>query len=143
MPSQQSSYIDASNMYRTFQDANIPFPRTSGAKFSGAGKSLERNISSSNLLHGFISSQCLVYILTPNFRNAGMLVCFGRAPVAKRAPLHSEVWTPRSLSAFGGVWTPGTPTHTYTPVSSYYYQERVSSSSSSVFLLESVVCDKN
>ncbi|KAJ1524264.1 hypothetical protein ONE63_010778 [Megalurothrips usitatus] len=90
MPSQPSPYMDASNMYRSYQDANIPFPRTSGAKFSGAGA----------------------------------LVCFGRAPMTKRLPLHSEMWTPRSLSALGGGWTPGTPTHTYTSVSSYYYQER-------------------
>lgn len=41
MQSQSSPYMDASNMYRSFQDANIPFPRTSGAKFSGAGKYLK------------------------------------------------------------------------------------------------------
>lgn len=38
LQSQSSPYMDASNMYRSFQDANIPFPRTSGAKFSGAGE---------------------------------------------------------------------------------------------------------
>ncbi|XP_034236039.1 GATOR complex protein WDR59 isoform X2 [Thrips palmi] len=90
LQSQPSPYLDANNMYRSFQDANIPFPRTSGAKFCGAG----------------------------------VLVCFGRGPTTKRLPLHSEMWTPRSLSALGGAWTPGTPTHNYTSVSSYYYQER-------------------
>ncbi|XP_026282882.1 GATOR complex protein Wdr59 isoform X2 [Frankliniella occidentalis] len=91
MQSQPTPYMDASNMYRSFQDTNVPFPRTSGAKFSGAGA----------------------------------LVCFGRAPMTKRFPLHTEMWTPRSLSALG---PPGTPTQAFTSVSSFYYQERAQAS---------------
>jgi hypothetical protein len=36
--SQPSSYLEPSNMYGSFQDAYIPFPRTSGAKFCSVGK---------------------------------------------------------------------------------------------------------
>ncbi|XP_021927704.1 GATOR complex protein WDR59-like isoform X3 [Zootermopsis nevadensis] len=35
--SQPSSYLESSNIYGSFQDAYIPFPRTSGAKFCSVG----------------------------------------------------------------------------------------------------------
>lgn len=36
--SQPSSYLESSNIYGSFQDAYIPFPRTSGAKFCSVGQ---------------------------------------------------------------------------------------------------------
>lgn len=36
--SQSSSYLEPSDIYGSFQDAYIPFPRTSGAKFCSVGK---------------------------------------------------------------------------------------------------------
>ncbi|XP_045076375.1 GATOR complex protein WDR59-like, partial [Coregonus clupeaformis] len=99
------------NTYGSYQDANIPFPRTSGARFCGTG--------------------CLVYFTRP-------ITMHRSVPPTEPTPrslsalsaYHSVVLTPMkmrsesqsSLRLYGG-----SPTHTdkdHVSISSFYYKER-------------------
>ncbi|XP_064820056.1 GATOR2 complex protein WDR59-like [Oncorhynchus masou masou] len=100
------------NTYGSYQDANIPFPRTSGARFCGTG--------------------CLVYFTRP-------ITMHRSVPPTEPTPrslsalsaYHSGVLTPmkmRSESQSSLRLYSGSPTHTdkdHVSISSFYYKERV------------------
>jgi hypothetical protein len=83
-----SSYAEPNNVFGGYNDAYIPFPRTSGAKF------------------------CSV----------GILVCFGRAPHARRFSGKLEATTPRALSALETIFSKRSSDHV--TVSNYYYHKQ-------------------
>uniref|UniRef100_A0A8K9XEH8 WD repeat domain 59 n=1 Tax=Oncorhynchus mykiss TaxID=8022 RepID=A0A8K9XEH8_ONCMY len=99
------------NTYGSYQDANIPFPRTSGARFCGTG--------------------CLVYFTRP-------ITMHRSVPPTEPTPrslsalsaYHSGVLTPmkmRSESQSSLRLYSGSPTHTdkdHVSISSFYYKER-------------------
>uniref|UniRef100_A0A8C7KE51 WD repeat domain 59 n=1 Tax=Oncorhynchus kisutch TaxID=8019 RepID=A0A8C7KE51_ONCKI len=101
------------NTYGSYQDANIPFPRTSGARFCGTG--------------------CLVYFTRP-------ITMHRSVPPTEPTPrslsalsaYHSGVLTPmkmRSESQSSLRLYSGSPTHTdkdHVSISSFYYKERKS-----------------
>ncbi|XP_034038810.1 GATOR complex protein WDR59 isoform X2 [Thalassophryne amazonica] len=107
------SFPRVTNTYGSYQDANIPFPRTSGARFCGAG--------------------CLVYFTRP-------ITMHRSAPTTDPTPrslsalsaYHSSVLTPmkmRSESQSALRLYSGSPTRSdkdTVSISSFYYKERKS-----------------
>ncbi|CAJ0932550.1 unnamed protein product [Ranitomeya imitator] len=90
------TFARVSNAYGSYQDANIPFPRTSGARFCGAGDPALLVLCSYSIKVGGVDPETnpgLTIVVS-----AGYLVYFTRPMTIHKAISPTEP-TPRSLSA--------------------------------------------
>lgn len=115
-----SNFLSSPNICANYQDSYIPFPRTSGAKFSCVGA------------YTLFFQLCVLLIIFWT----GILVCFGRPSYARRSIMKPGDATPRALSALDNSIGNGEPfihmyRSSYVPtndnmsISSYYFQDRV------------------
>jgi len=118
-----SNFLSSSNICANYQDSYIPFPRTSGAKFSCVGAYIARY-------------HLTIFNLAYFFDSTGILVCFGRPSYTRRSLMKPGDATPRALSALDNSMGNGEPfmhmyRSSYVPtndnmsISSYYFQDRV------------------
>ncbi|XP_055010272.1 GATOR complex protein WDR59 isoform X2 [Boleophthalmus pectinirostris] len=114
VPSALQVFPRVTNTYGSYQDANIPFPRTSGARFCGTG--------------------CLVYFTRPNTMHRSV-------PATEPTPrslsalsaYHSSVLTPMKMRSESQRLYSSSPTRSdkeTVSISSFYYKERLPLSAS-------------